>query len=76
MRTALILKDQNLLVSYATTHRAIGSQTLSRWIRTVLLTAGINSQYTSHSTRSAATSTAADNGVLIEDILAADWSSI
>ena len=49
---------------------------MSRWIRTVLLAAGINSQYTSHSTRSAATSTAADNGVPIEDILAAaDWSS-
>ena len=76
MRTALIRKDQNLLVSYATPHRAIGSQTVSRWIRTVLLTAGINSQYTSHSTRSAATSAAADNGVPIEDILAAaDWSS-
>ena len=69
-------EDQNLLVSYTTPHRAIGSQTVSRWIRTVLLTADINSQYTSHSTRSAATSTAADNGVPIEDILAAaDWSS-
>ena len=76
MRTALIRKDQNLLVSYATPHTAVGSQTVSRWIRTVALTAGINSQYTSHSTGSAATSTAADNGVPIEDILAAaDWSS-
>ena len=75
MRTVLIRKDENLLVSYATPHRAIGSQTVSRWIRTVLLTAGINSQYTSHSTRSAATSTAADNSVPIDILAAADWSS-
>ena len=37
MRTALIRKDQNLLVSYATPYRAIGSQTASRWIRTASL---------------------------------------
>ena len=52
------------------------SQTVSRWIRTVLSNAGIDAQYTGHSTRAAATSMAADSGVPLEDIIAAaDWSS-
>ncbi|CAB4011956.1 RNA-directed DNA polymerase from transposon BS, partial [Paramuricea clavata] len=38
-RTARIRKDQHLLVSYTSPHSAIGSQTVSRWIRTVLSTA-------------------------------------
>jgi integrase len=75
-RTARIRKDQHLLVSYTSPHSAIGSQTVSRWIRTVLSNAGIDAQYTGHSTRAAATSMAADSGVPLEDIIAAaDWSS-
>ena len=64
-------------MSYTSPHSAIGSQTVSRWIRTVLSNAGIDAhQYTGHSTRAAATSMAADSGVPLEDIIAAaDWSS-
>ena len=75
-RTARICKAQYLLVSYTSPHSAIGSQAVSRWIRTVLSNAGIDAQYTGHSTRAAATSMAADSGVPLEDIIAAaDWSS-
>jgi integrase len=75
-QTAPIRKDQALLVSYAAPHLAVGSQTVSRWIRAVLSSAGVDTQYTSHSVRAATTSHAADNGVPLEDILAAaDWSS-
>ena len=42
----------------------------------VLSHAGIDIQYTGHSTRAAATSVIADSGVPMENILAsADWSS-
>ena len=75
-RTARLRKDQHLLVSFTSPHSAVGSQTVSRWIRTVLSNAGIDAQYTGHSTRAAATSMAADSGVPLEDIIAAaDWSS-
>ena len=54
----------------------MGSQTISRWIRCVLTSAGIDAKYTSYSVRAATTSKAAGSGVPLEDILAAaDWSS-
>lgn len=68
--------EQQLLISYKVPHKAIGSQTLSRWLRSLLTKAGISVDYTGHSTRSASTSQAANAGVPMELILAAaDWSS-
>ena len=59
-------------MSFTSPHSAVGSQTVSRWIRTVLSNAGIDAQYTGPSTRAAATSMAADSGVPLEDIIAAE----
>ena len=74
--TELRGKEQQLLISYKAPHMAICSQTLSRWLRSVLTKAGIPAEYTGHSTRSASTSEAAKSGLPMELILAAaDWSS-
>ena len=53
------------------------SATVARWIKTVLSKAGIDTSiFKAHSVRGAATSTAAEAGVSIPEILeAADWSS-
>lgn len=50
--------------------------TLSRWVKTLLSRSGINiSEFSSHSTRHASTSTAKRNGVGIDVIRAtAEWS--
>ncbi|CAB4027499.1 Integrase recombinase xerD-like [Paramuricea clavata] len=53
-----------------------GSQTISRWLCTLIRLAGVDVCYTGHSTRAASTSEAFDNGVPLEVVLeAADWSS-
>ena len=68
--------EQQLLISYKAPHKAIGNQTLSRWLRTVLTRAGVSLEYTGHSTRSASTSEAGNSGLPMEIILdAGDWSS-
>ena len=76
-RTANIRQNEpQLLVSHKAPHKAISSQTLSRWLRTNLNRAGVSKEYTGHSTRSASTSEAAKSDLPIEIILeATDWSS-
>ena len=67
--------ERQLLISYKVPHKAVGSQTLSRSLRSLLIKPGI-SDYTGHSTRSASTSEAANALVPMELILAAaDWYS-
>ena len=75
-RTCHLRKSAQLLVSYKAPHKPVCAQTVSRWIREILTLAGVDIKYTSHSTRSAATSAAAEAGVSLEVILeAADWAS-
>lgn len=68
--------DDQLLISYKAPNKTMGSQTLSRWLYTVLTKAGVSMAFTGHSTRSASTSEVANSGIPMELILkTADWSS-
>ena len=66
-----------LLLSHIKPHIAVSSDTIARWIKTILKEAGINTQvFTAHSTRSASTSKAHSQGATLEEILArGSWSS-
>jgi len=69
--------SQNALISYAKPFSAVSTQTLSRWLKTVLKQGGIDtSVFTAHSTRHASTSAAARNGCSVEQIRgAAGWTA-
>lgn len=66
----------NLFISFRKPHRSVTSQSLSRWIKSVLKDSGINvSIFTAHSTRHAATSRAHQRGVSVDLIRStAGWS--
>ena len=64
-----------LLISYRKPHRKVGTQTISRWLRVVMKIAGIDEQYTAHTTRHASTSKALNKGLNLNLIKkAAGWS--
>jgi len=68
--------NDQLLISYKAPNTAIGIQTLSRWLCTVLTKAAVSTEYTGHSKRSTSTSEVANSDISMELILkAADWSS-
>lgn len=76
LRTKDIRTSSKLFISYVAPHRAIWSQTISRWLSKDLRLAGIPLHYTGYSTRGASTSAAAEAGLPIPDIMeAADWAS-
>lgn len=57
----------NLFISYRKPHKVVGSQTLSRWTKSILESCGIDvSVFTAHSTRHAATSKAHKLGVNLD----------
>lgn len=66
----------SLFISFVRPHRAVVSQTISRWLRFSLEECGVRSDFFApHSTRHASTSRAAQKGVSIEIIKrAARWS--
>ena len=75
-RTSNHRRHKELLLSYVSPYKPVGSQTVSRWICTLIRLAGVDVCYTAHSTRAASTSEAVDSGVPVEVVLeAADWSS-
>ena len=75
-RTEWIRHSSRLLLAIVAPHAPVSSQTISRWVRSTLSSAGISSTFTAHSTRSASTSAAAEAGLSLDDILeAADWAS-
>ena len=75
-RTCNHRQHKQLLLSYVSPYKSVGSQTVSRWICALIRSAGVDVCYTGHSTRAASTSEAVDNGVPLEVVLeAADWSS-
>ena len=63
-------------ISYSKRHKAVSLDTVSRWIKTTLVDAGIDtSKYSAHSTRSASTSAAKGNSISIATIMkSAGWS--
>ncbi|KAJ8911445.1 hypothetical protein NQ315_008331 [Exocentrus adspersus] len=67
---------KNLFISFKKPHKAVVTQTISRWIKSVLYKSGINtSQYTAHSVRHAATSKAFKKGISLDIIRAtAGWT--
>ena len=75
LKTKDIRTSSTLLISYVAPHRAVTSQTVSRWLTQALRLAGIPLHYTGHSTRGASTSAAAEAGLPVADIMeAADWA--
>ena len=64
-RTKGLRKSTQLLMSFISPHKAISSQSVSRWLSRALRMAGIELNYTGHSTRGASTSAAT-----------ADWASV
>lgn len=69
-------QDNNLLISYIRPHRAVSKDTVARWIKIVMLRAGVNTEvFGAHSVRAASTSKAKANAVPIQDIMrTAGWS--
>nr|XP_046491856.1 uncharacterized protein LOC124223672 [Neodiprion pinetum] len=64
-----------LLITSKKPYRAASSQTISRWIRSMLARSGIGEEYSAHSTRHASTSAALKKGIDINIIKsAAGWS--
>lgn len=68
--------DQDLMfLTVKKPHAVANKQTLSKWVRQMLLSAGIDTQFKPHSTRHASTSAAFRNGVPLETICkTAGWS--
>lgn len=66
----------NFLISFVKPHKAVTSQTISRWIKIVLKNGGIDTDiFSAHSTRHASTSSASKKGVSLEEIRqVAGWS--
>ena len=73
-RTKTLRKGNKLIISYQKPHQEVSSDTISRWIKRVLSQVGIQS--TAHSTRSLSTSTAAAQGLPIQEVMkAAGWQN-
>ncbi|XP_049886293.1 uncharacterized protein LOC126380737 [Pectinophora gossypiella] len=67
----------SLFISFRKPHRSVCSQTLSRWVKNVLTSSGIDTNvFSAHSTRHAATSKALKLGVSLDSIRkTAGWSA-
>ena len=70
-------RPNRLLLSYIRHHKPITSDTLGRWVKEVLASAGINTNvFKAHSVRGASATAAHNKGASLEDILhSADWST-
>lgn len=67
--------EKQLLISFSSPHKAVGQQTISRWLKLVMKEADVDEQFTAHSTRHASTSKAHLEGVSVNMIKsAASWS--
>ena len=61
--------EEQLLISYIKPYKAIARDTLSRWIKTTMKAAGINTEvFSAHSTRSASTSAAIVKDVSLDKL--------
>lgn len=67
----------DLFISYVKPHKAVTRDTISRWIKMVMLKSGIDvNKFASHSVRSASVSRAEKNSIPICNILnVAGWSN-
>jgi hypothetical protein len=74
------LRDDNidkLLISYTKPHRAVSTDTISRWTKEMLKSSGVDiNSFSAHSTRAASSSKAFQIGIPLEEILAAgSWKN-
>lgn len=68
--------DRKLLISTQSPHRGVARSTVARWVKRLLIQAGIDPSFTCHSTRAASTSFARKKGIPIETIQkSAGWSN-
>lgn len=76
-RTERLRKTGNkLLISTQKPHQGVTQATVSRWVKSLMLKAGVKKQFGVHSTRAAATSAAKMKGVPITSIIkTAGWSN-
>ena len=75
-RTRCIRDSETLLISTVKPHKHVSKQTVGRWIKLVMLKAGISDTFKPHSTRAASTSYAFYKGVPLTDIIkSAGWSN-
>ena len=72
------VQSEKLFVSMTGKHLPVSTSTISRWIKTVMSLAGINTDiFKAHSTRAAATSKAKQADVPVEEIMKqAGWSNV
>lgn len=75
-KTSPIRKSESLFIGMSRPHKAVGSQTLSRWVKCTLGECGLDTNiFSAHSTRHAATSRAQSLGVSVDLIRnTAGWS--
>ena len=75
-RTKHLRQGQNLIISTVKPHKAASKNTIGRWVKLILGKAGVDRCFTTHSTRSAATSMARLKGLPLQTIMrAAGWSN-
>ena len=69
----LVRNEPNLFISYIKPHKAVTKDTIARWCKCTLLLSGIDiSKYSTHSSRSAASSKAKEKGIPVDR---AGWSN-
>lgn len=70
-------EEKQLLISFSKPHKAVSKDTISRWLKSVLDTAGIDtSVFSAYSVRSASTSAAKAKGASMDQVLSAGgWSA-
>ena len=75
-KTNSVRADGALFISYQKPHRRVSKDTISRWVKHMMCNAGIDPNFVTHSSRSAASSFAHLKGVSLKDICnACGWSS-
>ena len=74
--TQPLCSSPNLFISFQKPRKAVGSQTISRWVRNVLASAGIDlTRFGAHSVRASSSAAAKRGGVTLDTILnAGSWS--
>lgn len=72
-RTNALRGTNKLMISTIKPHRAASKQTLCRWIKMILLKAGINESFKPHSTRPASSSMAKMCGIPLQIIMKSAW---
>ena len=75
-RTATLRVDKALFISYQKPYRRVSKDTISRWVKYMMINAGIDPNFVTHSSRSATSSYANFKGVTMKQICdACGWST-